>query len=72
MKKGHYIWNRVERVDKENLPHVVTEAFASWEADESKHLEYLSEDKKRRVIYNINKQRKQMKENLYFLGYQVN
>ncbi len=72
MKKGHYIWNRVERVDKEKLPHVVTEAFASWEADESKHLEYLAEDKKRRVIYNINKQRKQMKENLYFLGYQVN
>ena len=72
MKKGHYIWNRVERVDKEKLPHVVTEAFASWEADESKHLKYLSEAKKVEILCNINKQRKQMKENLYFLGYQVN
>jgi len=72
MSKGHYIWNRVERVDKKNLPHVVVNAFNEWQSQESRHLEYLSEDKKRRVIYNINKQRKQMKENLYFLGYQVN
>jgi len=72
MSKGHYIWNRVERVDKKNLPHVVVNAFNKWQSQESRHLEYLSEDKKRRVIYNINKQKKQMKENLYFLGYQVN
>ena len=72
MSKGHYIWNRVERVDKKNLPHVVVNAFNKWQSQESRHLEYLSEDKKIRVIYNINKQKKQMKENLYFLGYQVN
>ena len=23
MRKGHYIWNRAERVDKKNMPHVV-------------------------------------------------
>ena len=37
MNKGHYIWNRAERVDKENMPHVVVEAFNKWQMRKMQH-----------------------------------
>jgi len=72
MNKGHYIWNRAERVDKENMPHVVVEAFNKWQKAEFKGLMSMTEEYKKKTLTRVNKQKKQMEQNLASLGYQVN
>jgi hypothetical protein len=71
MKRGHYIWNRVERVDEKLMPKVVVDAFNRWQFDESRHLDHVSREQKAQILYRIKKQRNQMEENLASLGYQV-
>ena len=31
MRRGHYIWNRAERVDPSIMPQVVLESFDKWQ-----------------------------------------
>lgn len=71
-KQKHYIWNRAERVDKKNMPKVVVDAFNAWQKAELKGLVSMTEDYKKKTLTRVNKQRKQMEENLASLGYQVN
>jgi hypothetical protein len=71
MKRGHYIWNRAERVDKKLMPKVVVDAFNRWQADEVRHLDHVPREQKAQILYRIKKQRNQMEENLSNLGYQV-
>jgi hypothetical protein len=72
MKRGHYIWNRAERVNKENMPHVVIEAFNKWQMAQTKSLEFKSEKGKANTLSRIKKQKKQMEQNLTYLGYKIN
>jgi hypothetical protein len=72
MKRGHYIWNRAERVDKENMPHVVIDAFNKWQKIETKDLNFKSEKGKANTIARIKRQKKQMEQNLTYLGYKIN
>lgn len=72
MNKGHYIWNRAERVDKENMPHVVVEAFNKWQKKELQSLITMTEDFQNKTLAKVDRQKKQMEQNLASLGYQVN
>jgi len=72
MRKGHYIWNRAERVDKENMPHIVIEAFNKWQKAELKGLMNMTEEYKKKTLARVNKQKKQMEQNLTYLGYKIN
>lgn len=72
MRKGHYIWNRAERVDKENMPHIVIEAFNKWQKAELKGLMNMTEEYKKKTLTRVNKQKKQMEQNLTYLGYKIN
>lgn len=72
MNKGHYIWNRAERVDEKNMPHVVVEAFNKWQRRKMNHFNLKNDHGKSLVLSTINRQKKQMKENLTSLGYEVN
>jgi hypothetical protein len=72
MKKGHYIWNRAERVDEKLMPKVVVDAFNRWQADEIRHLDHVSREQKSYILYRVRKQRRQMEESLSNLGYQLN
>ena len=71
-KLKHYIWNRAERVDKKNMPHVVIDAFNEWQKAELKGLMSMTEEYKKKTLTRVNKQKKQMEENLASLGYEVN
>jgi hypothetical protein len=64
-----YIWNRADRVPKENMPHVVEDAFKAWEKDQFKNFEYLSEDKKFKVRQNVSRQLRAKNVALIGLGY---
>jgi len=72
MNTGHYIWNRAERVDEENMPHVIVEAFNKWQKKELKSLRTMTEDFQKKTLAKVDRQKKQMQENLALLGYQVN
>ena len=72
MKRGHYIWNRAERVDKKNMPKVVVDAFNKWQKAQSKGLMFKSEKGRFNALARIKRQKKQMEENLASLGYEVN
>lgn len=71
-RNGHYIWNRAERVDKKNMPHVVIEAFNKWQKAELKSLTNMTEEYKKKTLARVNKQKKQMEQNLTYLGYKIN
>ena len=72
MKRGHYIWNRAERVDKKNMPKVVVDAFNRWQEAQAKGLMFKSEKGRFNALARIKRQKKQMEENLASLGYEVN
>ena len=71
-RNRHYIWNRAERVDKKNMPHVVIEAFNKWQKAELKSLTNMTEEYKKKTLARVNKQKKQMEQNLTYLGYKIN
>lgn len=64
-----YIWNRAERVDKEKMPKVVTEAFNKWTKEQYKNFHELSEEDKSKVNYRVLIQAGKMNRNLRALGY---
>jgi len=70
MNKGHYIWNRAERVDDKLMPHVVIDAFNKWQKKQSKGLRFKSEKGRTNALARIKRQKKQMEENLASLGYE--
>ena len=72
MKRGHYIWNRADRVDEKLMPKVVVDAFNRWQTDEVRHLDHVSREQKAHILYRVRTQKRQMKENLSNLGYQLN
>ena len=71
-KHRHYIWNRAERVDKKLMPQVVVDAFNEWQKGELRGLKSMTEDYRDKTIARVNRQRKQMEQNLASLGYEVN
>jgi len=64
-----YIWNRADRVPKENMPHVVEDAFKRWEEDQFKNFEHLSDERKLLVRQKVSKQLREKNVNLIKLGY---
>tara|TARA_Y100001938_G_C7989602_1_gene378754 strand:- start:439 stop:672 length:234 start_codon:yes stop_codon:yes gene_type:complete len=69
MNKGHYIWNRAERVDESDMPNIVTDSFDNWVKNLKREWNFLSEPRKKVLIYRIQKERNKMNENLVKLGY---
>jgi hypothetical protein len=70
MKKGHYIWNRVERINKKSLPELVTDSFDNWVRDLKRDWRHLSESRKEILRYRVARERNKMNENLNKLGYE--
>lgn len=64
-----YIWNRADRVPKEDMPYVVEDAFKKWESKQFKNFEHLSEDGKFKVRYLVSKQLREKNLALINLGY---
>ncbi len=64
-----YIWNRAERVPKEDMPHVVEDAFKKWEAKQFKNFEHFTEERKLKVRYLVSKQLREKNLALINLGY---
>jgi hypothetical protein len=64
-----YIWNRADRVAKENMPHVVEEAFTKWTKEQYKDFHKLTEEEKSQVNYKVVVQMGKMHYNLRQLGY---
>ena len=60
MNKGHYIWNRAERVDDKLMPNVVIDAFNKWQKKQSKGLRFKSEKGRANALARIKRQKKQM------------
>tara|TARA_Y100000592_G_C5427028_1_gene296283 strand:- start:55 stop:219 length:165 start_codon:yes stop_codon:yes gene_type:complete len=54
------------------MPQVVVDAFNEWQKGELRGLKSMTEDYRDKTIARVNRQRKQMEENLASLGYQVN
>ena len=54
------------------MPHVVIEAFNKWQMAQTKSLEFKSEKGKANTLARIKKQKKQMEQNLTYLGYKIN
>ena len=64
-----YIWNRADRVEKEVMPNRVIECFENWKSEKLKEISRLNDDEKVIQLRIINKQEKNMTENLASLGY---
>ena len=54
------------------MPHVVIEAFNKWQKAELKGLMKMTEEHKKKTLTRVNKQKKQMEQNLTYLGYKIN
>ena len=54
------------------MPHVVIEAFNKWQKAELKSLTNMTEVYKKKTLTRVNKQKKQMEQNLTYLGYKIN
>lgn len=64
-----HIWNRADRVPKENMPHVVEDAFKKWEAEQFKDFEHLTEERKIQIRYRVSRQLRDKNIALMNLGY---
>ena len=64
-----YIWNRVEKVDKEKMPQLVEEAFNKWVKEQCKDFSDLSEERKVQINHKISVQMGKKNCNLKQLGY---
>ena len=64
-----HIWNRADRVAKEDMPHVVEDAFKKWEAEQFKNFEYFTDERKLKVRQNVSKQLREKNVALINLGY---
>ena len=64
-----YIWNRADRVAKDVMPNRVVESFENWKSEKLKEISRLNDDEKVIQLRIINKQEKNMTENLASLGY---
>ena len=64
-----YIWNRMDRVPKDKMPHVVKDCFNEWYQQETKNLHKLNDNEKRLLNLRVAKQLRCMNENLERLGY---
>lgn len=65
-----YIWNRADRVDEEVMPNRVLESFQKWKNDRLSELSQMKEKERVILLQRINKQERQMNDNLRSLGYQ--
>lgn len=70
MRKGHYIWNRADRVDSSVMPQVVLESFNEWRKDLMKEYKCANEDRKTQILRTIKKQKINLVYNLERLGYE--
>lgn len=64
-----YIWNRMDRVPKESMPHIVKDCFNEWHKKETQNLYKLNDNEKRLLNLKVAKQLRNMNENLERLGY---
>lgn len=69
MKKGHYIWNRADRVDSSVMPQVVLESFDEWRKDLMKEYKFANEKRKTQILNTIKRQKINLDYNLERLGY---
>lgn len=69
MKKGHYIWNRADRVDSSVMPQVVLESFDEWQKDLMKEYKFANEKRKTQILNTIKRQKINLDYNLERLGY---
>tara|TARA_B100000989_G_scaffold162577_1_gene121407 strand:- start:5672 stop:5893 length:222 start_codon:yes stop_codon:yes gene_type:complete len=69
MKKGHYIWNRADRVDSSVMPQVVLESFDEWHKDLMKEYKFANEKRKTQILNTIKRQKINLDYNLERLGY---
>jgi len=64
-----YIWNRVEKVPKDKMPHVVEKFFKEWKNKLFKNFDQLNEIEKFRVRNTYSKQLRNKNVALMELGY---
>ena len=71
MSQGQrYLWNRAERVQGGDMPHVVINAFKVWRNDLKREWKHLSKHRKRVLKYRIVHEQDKMNDNLHKLGYE--
>ena len=64
-----YIWNRMDRVPKDKMPHIVKDCFNEWYQKEIKNWYKLTDNQKHLINLKVAKQLRSMNENLERLGY---
>ena len=69
MRRGHYIWNRAERVDPSIMPQVVLESFDKWHKDLIKEYKHANESRRTQILNTIKRQKINLDYNLERLGY---
>ena len=62
-----YIWNRLDRVPKDKLPHVVEKCFKEWEKKLFQNFDKLDDVEKLRVRHTYSAQLRKKNWNLYEL-----
>ena len=67
-----YIWNRAERVDPKLMPEVVENSYNNWAKEQLKNFETLTEEQKKKVLFNVAKQFGNKNYALTQLGYYEN
>ena len=67
-----YIWNRAERVDPKLMPEVVENAYDTWAKEQLKNFKTLTEEQKKKVLFNVTKQFGNKNYALTQLGYYEN
>ena len=62
-----YIWNRVDRVPEDKVPHFVEECFKEWEEKLFKNFDKLNDVEKFKVRHRYSTQLRNKNMNLYEL-----
>ena len=62
-----YIWNRLDRVPEDKVPHFVEECFKEWEEKLFKNFDKLNDAEKFKVRYRYSAQLRSKNMNLYEL-----
>jgi len=64
-----YIWNRMDKVDKNLMPKLVKDSFDKWTKEQYENFNKLTEEEKGKVNYKVFVQLGKMNYNLKQLGH---
>ncbi len=64
-----YIWNRMDKVDKNLMPKLVKDCFDKWTKEQYENFDKLTEEEKGKVNYKVCVQMGKMNYNLKQLGH---